>query len=80
MKQAYMKKWGDYSDYWVRVELTGRCSKVTGGPPEEDRHYYQAQKRWFGIPVYKYWINKTCVKFFDPIIKTEYDCDCGEAE
>ena len=81
MKQAYEKKYGDYGTYWVPVELTGLCKKVTGGPDEYNPplHYRQAQRRLFGIPFGKYWRLEDNIKFCDPVVETIYECKCGEA-
>jgi hypothetical protein len=78
MKQAYQREFLDYDWVWVPVELTGICKKVTGGPDEDERHYYQAQRRFIGLPLGKYWISKDYIKFFEPIVETEYECECGK--
>lgn len=75
MKQAYQRVLLDYDWGWVPVELTGICKKVvTGWPDEDEIHYYQAQRRFIGLPLGKYWISKVDIKFFEPIVETEYDC------
>lgn len=78
MKQAYKKVYEPHGYSWRKVELTGICLKVTGGPHEEDRHYYQTQVRLFGIPLGKNWIPKEDVKFFDSVVETLYECKCGD--
>lgn len=75
MKQSYKKVWYDYGYSWRRVELTGLCKKITGGPEDKERTYYQAQRRLFGVPIVKHWIFKDNVSFFDPIVETEYECE-----
>lgn len=77
MKQAYRKEFDSWGWAWYPVELTGLCKKVTGGP-YGDIEYYQAQTRVFGIPLWKRWISKDELKFFDPVEETIYECDCGK--
>lgn len=74
MKEAYKLEFYDYFSEWVPVELTGICKKVTGGPREEC-YFYQAQRRLFGFPIGKYWISEENIKFFDPVVETEYQCN-----
>lgn len=80
MKQPYKKiYYGDYGGAaQIPVELTGVCKKITGGPANRERHYYQVQRRLFGIPIEKYWVPKDEVEFFDPVVETVYECKCGE--
>jgi hypothetical protein len=78
MKQAYEKYRGDYGWDLRPIELTGVCKKVTGGPLDRERHYYQAKRRIFGIPLWTYWIHEDCIRFFDPVVETVYECKCGE--
>lgn len=78
MKQAHRR----YGHSWFRVELTGVCKKVTGGPHFErrdiERHYYQVWRTIFGVRVGKYWVHKHNIEFFDPVEETIYECKCGE--
>lgn len=80
MSNAYKKVYDAYSYTWVKVELTGLCKKVTGGPwaSEEPLVYRQAQYRLFGIPLWTYWISTTMLAFFDDVKEVIYECDCGE--
>jgi hypothetical protein len=80
MKQAYEKVYyGDYGGYsWGLVELTGKCKKVSGGLNTQEHHYYQVQRRFFGIPVFKDWVHKGNIEFCDPEVETIYDCKCLE--
>lgn len=77
------KKYGHTLEYdgpfmcdYVKHELTGICKKVTGGVGSSGKpvHYYQAQQRLFGIPLWKYWIETSKLYFFDP--KEEVYCEC----
>lgn len=73
MKQAYHKRSDGCFNQYREVELTGLCKKVTGGSiRKQERHYYQAQYRVFGIPIYKYWIDQDEVYFIDPIEESYY--------
>lgn len=78
MQQAYERRYDGFRHYWTPVELTGICKKITGGTGDHERHYYQVQRRWFGIPLGKYWKNKGGIEFFDVVVETEYKCKCGE--
>ena len=80
MKQAYVKHYEEYGFAWIPVEPTGICKKVTGGPYGEqgDRHYIQIQRRLFGIPFMKSWISEDDIRWFDPIVETVYECECGK--
>lgn len=82
MKQAYKRhdKSHSFCPDWHPVELTGICKKVTGGTYATDRHYYQAQRRLFGIPIGKYWIPSYDVEWYDAEVETIYECKCGETE
>lgn len=74
MKQAYKKVYHEYGFYnFVPVELTGKCKKVSGGPCNSETHYFQAQRRVFGIPLGKYWVTKASIEFFDPVVEVVYD-------
>jgi hypothetical protein len=78
MKEVYRRVLLDYGWGWIPVELTGICKKVTGGPDKDEIHYYQAQRRFLGLPFGKYWIPKSEIKICDPIVETEYECVCGK--
>jgi hypothetical protein len=77
MKQAYIKDYDDYYYSWVKIEPTGLCKKIVGGP-YKDKIMVQIQRRYFGIPFGKYWIDKESIHYFDPIIETYYSCNCLE--
>ena len=80
MKKAH-KRVDSYSHHgwhWTPVELTGVCKKVTGGINDIELHYYQAQYRFLGIPIYKYWIYRDNVRFYEPEVETIYECKCND--
>lgn len=81
MKQAYKKVYNTHGLYdFVPVELTGKCKNVSGGPWWSDNfsselNYVQVQRRVFGIPLGKYWVEKKSIRICDPITEVVYDCD-----
>ena len=78
MKQAYeLTECGDWATgmWWSPVTTTGRCKKVTGGLDGE-KHYVQVQRKLFGIPLWKSWVSANNIKWVDPVIETEYTCNC----
>lgn len=76
MKQAYQKFYMDHGGcIWEPAELTGKCKKIVGGPSNKEHHYYQAQRRIFGIPFGKYWVHEDSIMWFDPVVETIYDCE-----
>jgi hypothetical protein len=79
MQEAYQRKIGDWHFYWKKVELTGMCKRVSGGP-YGDRFYRQVQRRLFGIPVWKSWIPEDEISFFDKQKVAVYRCDCDSSE
>lgn len=78
MKQAHKRHIGDFGSDWYPVELTGLCKKITGGGYATDRHYYQAQRRLFGIPIGKYWVSSYDIEWRDAEETVYYECNCGE--
>lgn len=80
MKQAYEKNYyGDFGGYsWGLIELTGKCKKVSGGFYTTEHHYYQVQRRFLGIPIFKEWVHEGNIEYYTPVIETEYKCNCGE--
>ena len=75
--------WYNQSKYdghfnWVRVELTGRCKKITGLPSiDGPRYRVEVQKySWFGLHSYTEWLIKDRIKICDVVTDEIYECDC----
>lgn len=75
-KEAYIKSYVDCCLYYYgKAELTGQCLTKTGGPDGHEE-FMQIQVRLFGIPLYKKWVEKDKIYFFDKVEYTQYKCDC----
>ncbi len=79
MKQAYIRSYDGYSWDWKKVELTGLCKKVSGGP-HGDREYVQIRSKFFWLFSIKFWVTPDEVQHFDPETKVIYKCNCGETK
>ena len=76
MKIPYEKVFLDYGWGYNPVKLTGKCKSVTGGPyPAE---YIQVQRYILGIPVWKSWVSKSDIVYFDKRQEKIYNCNCQE--
>lgn len=76
MKEAYFKSAGDvYGWCYEKVELTGNCKTVTGGPFGKQK-YYEVQRRLFGYKLFKSWFSEHNIVFFDPVVETFHKCEC----
>lgn len=72
-KEAYEKIFVDYG--WALagpLEFTGKCKKVNS--QGEVNEFMQVQRRVFGLPLYKSWVNKSDIRWFDKTTVEYYDC------
>lgn len=79
MKDAYEYTY-DWTPrgYYRKVELTGLCKEVSGGPDCETKTYYQVKRKIFGFHVFNRWVPSWEVDFFDKETERVYCCDqCG---
>jgi hypothetical protein len=68
-----------YEYGWQKVELTGKCKRVTGGP-YGDRNYVQIKNKFFGIPMGNMWVDEQDISYFDEVSVVEYTCNCQEKQ
>ena len=67
---AYKKCYEDYSCYWEKLKLTGKCRLVTGGPNYKNPTKYYEVK---GL-IFKRWVSEKEIEWFPPEIIHEYNC------
>lgn len=71
MKVAYFRDYGDYGYNLVKLNHTGLCKVVKGGP--HPRKYYQHQGR-----IFKRWIPEDHIEFYDKEETIIHECKCLE--
>ena len=64
MKQAY--KMSAFLRRWKKIETTGLCKVVNGGPDGGPHQYVEIQRRLFGIKIFKSWVVERRIIWADP--------------
>lgn len=79
MKEAYEYIYdGTPHGKYRKVELTGLCKEVSGGPDCKTKTYYQVERKLFGFYIYYSWVTSYNIGFFDKETERVYRCDpCG---
>lgn len=72
MKEAYVKLCDDYGFYFKKLELTGRCKKVTGGVNPAE--YVEIIRYFFWIFPVKTWLRKDNIFFYEEEKEEIYQC------
>lgn len=79
MKDAYEHIYdGTPHGYYRKVELTGLCKEVSGGPDYQTKIYYQVERKLFGFYISYSWVPSYNIGFFDK--ETERVYRCGQCD
>lgn len=75
MKDAYEYIYdGTPHGKYRKVELTGLCKEVSGGPDYKTKTYYQVKRKLFGFHVFNSWVPSWNIDFFDRVTEKVYNC------